>query len=326
MAARILQDTTLTSNAPELVRGLVRWGPMSTSRTIEPPAWAISLAGASPLSRQTWARRSDELTARTISSDDASLVSLRVEDARLLGENGLRDATRSLYEELYREADALGGLIPIRAWNVIPGILEPLESLPHRYMGFNAGRHDAFLRRYGSEAELAARGPTATGVGSAGADLVVHALLAKTGGQPVENPRQVPAWKYSTRFGPRPPCFARATRVDHASHPWLLVGGTASVVGEESRHPHEVDAQLGETAQNIRALLQEAGADGAKPKSLRAYFVRDADEGLLRRRIPQELGLSGELELVRAELCRPELVVEIEGLYVYPGAEATAAA
>ena len=30
---------------------------------------------------------------------------------------------------------------------------------------------------------------------------------------PVENPRQIPAFRYSKRYGPIPPCFARATRI-----------------------------------------------------------------------------------------------------------------
>src|SRR5207249_2256005 len=77
------------------------------------------------------------------------------------------------------------------------------------------------------------------------------ALAADTAGIPVENPRQVPSYRYSERYGIRPPCFARATRLGST----LFIGGTASIIGEESSHPDDVGAQIRETLQNISALI-----------------------------------------------------------------------
>ena len=127
-----------------------------------------------------------------------------------------------------------------------------------RYMVFNAGRHDAYRR----SARRACG--TASAVGIKGSDLSIHCLALEEPGTPVENPRQTPAWQYSARYGPLPPCFSRATIVDLAGRRTLLIGGTASVVGEDSRHAGQFDAQLEETLLNLEALIRSGDgiADG----------------------------------------------------------------
>lgn len=299
---------------------------MSEPGTIEPPPWALSLVDERTTTVTTWASRPDGLRQRRTTGAGLALLSLAVPDAASLDEHAFRRQTAHLYEELLEAASAESTLSPTRIWNVIPGILEPLGGLRHRYMAFNAGRHDAYLRRYDTEAGLAAHAPTATAVGSRGRDLVVHVLATAEPGRAFENPRQVPAREYSTRYGPRPPCFARATRVDRVPARWLLVGGTASVVGEETRHPNDVEAQLAETACNLRALLTAADADHATAKSVRVYHPRSEDETVLRTTVGERLGTTAGIELVQAELCRPELLVEIEALYTYPARPETASA
>ena len=120
-----------------------------------------------------------------------------------------------------------------------------------RYMVFNAGRHDAYGDQRGALG-------TASAVGITGSDLSIHCLALEEPGTPVENPRQTPAWQYSARYGPLPPCFSRATIVDLAGRRTLLIGGTASVVGEDSRHAGEFDAQVEETLLNLDALIRHS--------------------------------------------------------------------
>ncbi len=106
----------------------------------------------------------------------------------------------------------------------------------------------------------AARCGTASAVGIKGSDLSIHCLALEEPGTPVENPRQTPAWQYSARYGPLPPCFSRATIVDLAGRRTLLIGGTASVVGEDSRHAGQFDAQVEETLLNLEALIRATNA------------------------------------------------------------------
>ncbi|MCG8455947.1 MAG: hypothetical protein MI919_06655, partial [Holophagales bacterium] len=190
---------------------------------------------------------------------------------------------------------------------------------------------------------------TASGVGHFGRDLVIHCLACEAPGAPVENPRQVPAYRYSARYGPEPPCFARATRLDRrGSPPWLLVGGTASVRGEDSLHLGDLEAQLAETLVNLaevsrvgrecgarrgpaqvgtaeaRLEIREPGSAGegglAAFRQLRVYHVDRAHRPRIRTYLERHLPSDAEVEYWHADLCRPELLVEIEGLAELRGA------
>lgn len=297
---------------------------MSDRSIIEPPAWALSLVGRTITAPGPW---TDEggLRIRESSGPAATLVSVVQPDAVDLDANAFRATTASIYERIYAACGTVG-LPPVRMWNVIPNIVAPLDDLPHRYMAFNAGRHEAFRRHYGGGDALATGAPTASGVGSFGRDLVIHALGMAEATRPFENPRQTPARCYSDRYGPNPPCFARASRIERSPEPWLFMGGTASVVGEDSCHVDDLEAQFDETVRNMRALLEEAGTAATAPKSIRVYFTRAGDEATIRERIPTTLGSPDELEMIHAELCRPELLVEIEGVYAYPATHETTAA
>ena len=101
-----------------------------------------------------------------------------------------------------------GILSRARAHQMAPGL--------DRYMVFNAGRYDAYARWYGTPRAFNHAPATASAVGVQGADLSIFCLAAQTPGTPIENPRQTPSWRYSTRYGPKPPCFARATVVSYA--------------------------------------------------------------------------------------------------------------
>ena len=132
-------------------------------------------------------------------------------------------------------------------------------------MVFNAGRYAAYHNWFNGRAEFEASMATATGVGYQGTDLVVHVLASDRRGTPVENPRQVQAYRYSSRYGPMPPCFARATivRPNGTGASALLIGGTSSVRGEASMHVGDVSAQTRETLGNIAHLIV-AGSRGGK--------------------------------------------------------------
>jgi hypothetical protein len=294
------------------------------------PGWAAVLFEG------TATRRVENVELRHASTHDLLLAVVRVEDARSLGAGDLRAATAGAYRRLLGAMSADRSLV--RVWNYIPRILEPLEDAPHRYMVFNAGRHDAYERWYGSSGAFSTLLATASGIGHEGPDLVIHALASASPGIAIENPRQVPAYLYSRRYGPLPPCFARATllRVAADEGPWLLVGGTSSVVGEHSAHRGELAAQVAETVLNLEALLSRAGGStglqARQPgqsgsgigsartptlesfRHLRVYHPARVDQqavaSLVEHRFP---GLES-LEYLVADLCRPELLVEMEGL------------
>jgi chorismate lyase/3-hydroxybenzoate synthase len=238
-----------------------------------------------------------------------------------------QDAVSAAYRTLLAEVGTLGGPRPVRFWSFLPGIHDALGDDLDRYMVFNAGRHAVFAEHFGAVDFARGAIPTASAVGIGGHTLHVHCLAADVVADAIENPRQVPAYRYSRRFGPRPPSFARATRIARPdAPPLLLVGGTASIRGEDSRNIDDLARQLDETLLNLAAVV--AAAEGTPvPASdaevrrclgryagLRAYFLHDAQHDAIAARIAGAVGATCDVELLPATMCRPELLVEIEGV------------
>jgi len=215
---------------------------------------------------------------------------------------------------------------PLRFWNIIPKIRTLAPDGLDRYMVFNAGRFAAYTDWYGDTAAFDGAIATATGIGYDSDDLHIHVLAASEPGIPIENPRQRRAYRYSPRYGPMPPCFSRAMISPDLDNrlPSVIVGGTSSVVGEESLHVQDAAAQTTETLRNIAALLDaatRAPSENSTPRNplskldtLRIYLVNleDADT-VLSVLAAEQVSPRTPIEIVRADICRPELLVEIEG-------------
>lgn len=205
----------------------------------------------------------------------------------------------------------------VRIWNLIPNLLRHTDEGMDLYMQFNAGRFRAFCDWFGGAEAFDQKVPAASGVGSPEPRLIVHVLASRTPGRSIANPRQVAPHRYSKRFGPLPPCFARATLVNERL---LLVGGTASVRGEKSVHAEDLDAQLSETFENLAAVVATARDRNmdrgwaATFRDLRVYHVNSADHERIACRIGQTFPSLRRVEYVRTDLCRADLRVEIEGL------------
>jgi enamine deaminase RidA (YjgF/YER057c/UK114 family) len=185
-------------------------------------------------------------------------------------------------------------------------------------MVFNAGRFKALCDWFGGSDQLAARVATASGVGHRGRDLVVHCLAGAERGVAVENPRQIPAFRYSKRYGPLPPCFARATVVRNLlpTGPAVLVGGTASICGERSMHQEALAGQIRETLANLGSLVTAAGVSGdplAAFTHVRLYHPRAQDAAAIESAAAEFTSVD-RVQLIQADLCRSELLVEIEGV------------
>lgn len=229
-------------------------------------------------------------------------------------ERAARDAYHAVTAAL---GAAAPGHTPVRFWNFVPGLNDDVGPGVDRYMAFNVGRFQACVEWLGGSDAFERALATASAVGVDVPDLQVHCLAAIGGGSPVENPRQVSAYRYSSRYGPRPPCFARAMRAVLHGGPVLLIGGTASIVGEQSLHPGDIGAQTTETLNNIEALVGRA-VGGAAPlghvRELRVYVRDAAHAGRVETMVRERCHAVGRVEFVRAQICRKELLVEIEGV------------
>lgn len=276
-----------------------------------PPGWAGEL-----LDQPT----KTELDGATIlESGEFCLVQLHVAATESMDGPGLQEASAAAYRALRAYLQQGVDWHPLRIWNFVPHILGDAGQGMDRYMRFNAGRYQAFSEWFGGPHGFERSLPTASAVGYDGTDLVVWALCGRAPGVPVANPRQVSPHCYSKRFGPLPPCFSRATRVTRAGHrDLLLVGGTSSVRGEDSVFVGNLRLQLAETLENLSALVREAFGPTDRPlahyRALRVYFSRKPDLSALQSDITAAFPALSELQWQPAELCRGDLLVEVEGL------------
>lgn len=283
---------------------------VATGETSDLPDWLATAVADGEI--VTSERRFDvELTERT--SRFGRVRSAAVHGAGRLGDDAFEDAVTRAY------AAALDGLDSdrlLRAWNFVPGINDPAavsgDGLDRdRYMVFNAGRFRAFTEAFGTLEWF----PVASGVGHAGDTMVVHLLHGEAAVAPVDNPRQIPPESYSRRFGHPTPAFARAGRVRWRGEEALLVSGTASVVGEASRHTDDLEAQIEETLSNLEIVV-ERGWPGAVPTDLAdwlVYLPDPADAEVVLRLVGERWPEGRPRITFRGQrLCRPELRVEIE--------------
>jgi enamine deaminase RidA (YjgF/YER057c/UK114 family) len=141
---------------------------------------------------------------------------------------------------------------------------------------------------------------------------------------PIENPRQISAYAYPADYGPRSPTFSRASVCRIGDDDVLFLSGTASIVGHRTVHPGDVVAQTRETVRNIEAMIAEANR--VAPQAgftlgnlcYKVYVRHPADVGAIREALQRSLGASARLIFLRADICRQDLLVEIEATAGHP--------
>ena len=261
-------------------------------------------------------------TVQSVRSYQAGRFSATVSGDVLFGSISMPEVSDSLldhttelaYREILSQVRGLGFTHLWRMWNYFPGINEEEHGL-ERYRRFCVGRHQAFAETL---SDFPGSLPAGTAVGTRSGPLQIYFLA---GVQPVThigNPRQVDAYNYPSTYGPRSPSFARATLCRSETAIQLFIAGTASVVGHESRHRGLPDRQARETLTNLYTLIDrvECFEDHPEPHSLFKIYIRNPEHFDAVRRTLQDSPLmrSSRLLFLQGDLCRKELLVEIEGL------------
>jgi chorismate lyase/3-hydroxybenzoate synthase len=205
----------------------------------------------------------------------------------------------------------------VRVWNYLPRIGDDIEGM-ECYRRFCRARHHAFEAFY---EELIPNLPATSVLGTSGTDLQMVFLASQSSPYHYENPRQVSAYYYPQKYGPKSPLFARATLLRWDHEDTLFISGTASIVGHESRHWGDARAQAEEILRNIEALISHVsqsikmvtpGLSGIR--HLRVYLRHSSDLGTVRQIVEGRLGAPAEVVYLQAGICRRELLVEMEAL------------
>lgn len=272
----------------------------------------LPAAGRAPLPLECWRVRGPVAHGSTgqvrwADSDDWLFASVVVAEA----DHG-HDIGRTA-EHAYRTLCAFLAAQPRkrhvqRLWNYLDRINQG-EGDGERYKRFCSGRArgmGAFFERDGFPAA------TAIGLPEPDGHLRLYCLAGTQPGLRIENPRQVSAWRYPRQYGRTPPSFARAMRLPAGDA--LAISGTAAITGHQSRHTDDLAAQLAELNANLDSLLRTAampaGFDARAP--IKVYVRHPEDAAAVATFLESHMPAAPRL-LLRADICRRELLVEIDG-------------
>jgi chorismate lyase/3-hydroxybenzoate synthase len=234
------------------------------------------------------------------SSDDRYLIGVLELDEREVG--SIRVAAQAAYAAIGEFQSNSPFPHMLRMWNYFDAINDG-EHDEERYRQFCLGRALGMGDTRGQYPAASALGRQHTTH-----QLQVYWLASRVAGTPIENPRQVSAYRYPREHGPASPSFARAAI---APDGMLLISGTASIVGHASQHCGDPLAQLDETLRNLESVATQNACNGVLSGLLKVY-VRDSQNLQAIRKRLQELAPQSDAIFLAADVCRRELLLEIE--------------
>lgn len=234
-----------------------------------------------------------------------SLQFSSVSQADTTGEN-LEKATYQCYSALLKFIKSSPHPELVRFWNYVPNINHGAGDAEN-YKRFCTGRLRAFSEQGFNDSDF----PAASAVGHYQQGLTVCAFSAARSTTHHANPRQVDAFKYPREYGPSSPSFARASTIELNDNRLCFISGTASILGHSSVHRGDLRLQLYTTNDNILYLLKETGFKRQHIQTLRVYLRHQEDEQQCKQ-IVQELFLDATIILLHADICRSDLLMEIE--------------
>lgn len=207
-----------------------------------------------------------------------------------------------------------------RQWNYIPGITM-LNDGSQNYQEFNDARSifyscDNWENGY----------PAATGIGTSAGGVVVEICAIKgepCANLPIDNPLQIAAHNYSQKVldgkvleklsERTTPKFERARLLGNT----VLISGTAAIKGECSNYSTNAVEQAAETMEIMDRLTSKENIpvenNGSSYDLLRVYVKREQDIPAICDYMQSHYPAAMKHYLV-ADVCRPELLIEIEGV------------
>jgi enamine deaminase RidA (YjgF/YER057c/UK114 family) len=216
----------------------------------------------------------------------------------------------------------------VRQWNFIGGILTINNDIQN-YQAFNELRNDKYSKYRKTRGY-----PAATGIGMKmdGVKIDFYAVKTETPDAviPIENPDQVNPYAYEQKVlkgnvlkgktGKQPPQFERAVLSGNN----LFISGTASIIGQDTIGPGDVEKQTAVTLENILKLYHSNKIQGKNGNSsennmrliiLRVYIRYQEDFGRVKA-VCEKYFPGAPAVYIEADICRDDLLVEIEAEYV----------
>jgi len=223
----------------------------------------------------------------------------------------------------------------VRQWNYIENIIhveegndKPLQN----YQIFNDLRS-----LYYGKSDFRNGYPSATGIGTTCGGCTIEAIAFKEKNRnsitPVTNSYQVDAHSYSSDVlignaieeikRVSTPKFERGKYLQFGEEGFLFISGTASIIGEQTVHAEDVSKQTLTTIKNIDHLVSKENLDNnnisvtSHPRLLnyRVYLKNESDYSIVKLLCDKHYGVDKGF-IVKADICRSNLLVEIEANYL----------
>lgn len=300
------------------VLGMIGFGrQISLPATSCSPLWVdIPVLGGSDTSLEVWVSETE------VSACDHDGIQGTTDGTVLFGSvtlpqhsgDTMQALANQAYARIFTFLDHHGFPSLLRVWHYFPKINDEEDGL-ERYRGFNVGRHEAFVAHGRNISEESV--PAASALGSNSGSLTIYFMAARQPGKAVENPRQISAYHYPQLFGPRSPIFVRALSTTLGGRQCFFISGTASIVGYETVHHGDAEKQATETLLNIRTLLQQTPYyHPAQGRMLLKVYLRHAEYlAMVSAKVQAEFGAQVRVVYLHSNICRSDLLLEIEGAY-----------
>jgi len=221
----------------------------------------------------------------------------------------------------------------VRQWNYIGSILHTdrhSDSISQHYQIFNEVRH-SYYSRYRTVKGF----PAATGIGmkfnGVAIDFCAIQSCEDISVVSVNNPKQINPYSYEQEVligspihglvQKTPPEFERAKLIVYGERSKLFISGTASIIGQETIGKDDVACQTRITIENMESLANRDNLRRLYPqltenspniyRNLRVYVKRREDIPKVKS-ICDSVFRNIPVNYVQADICRKELLVEIE--------------
>lgn len=223
----------------------------------------------------------------------------------------------------------------VRQWNYIENIIlvdNEKDAYLQNYQIFNDLR-----ALFYEKSEFTNGYPSATGIGTINGGCTIEVIVFKEKKRntvkPVTNSMQIDAHSYSTNQlvgnaieevrKVSTPKFERGKFLQLDNVGLLFISGTASIIGEQTVYNDDVSKQTITTLQNIENLISmnNLGKNhintAYQPRLLnyRVYLKNEADYSIVKSLCDTYFGIDKGF-IVHADICRDNLLVEIEANYV----------
>jgi enamine deaminase RidA (YjgF/YER057c/UK114 family) len=211
----------------------------------------------------------------------------------------------------------------VRQWNYIGNILG-FDGQEQHYQAFNDVRSSFYGDSFADTGF-----PAATGIGMNEGGVIIEFIAIQSIdliNSPINNSEQIAAHEYSEKVLVGKQCtlkttpkFERARYLELYGKKVIFISGTASILGEHTVGIGNPAEQTEITISNIRHLFSEEVLSKITSRKLspkyghaRVYIKNRKDYSAIRKTFKSHFGNLPVVYII-ADICRPELLVEIEG-------------